>query len=238
MGTETACGPRSIRRRTLASAILTFAAGGLDALCFIALGDVFASVMTGNLVMLGLAAGSVDTEHVGAAAIALFGYIVAVVLTAAVSHRWRLFRPLHGLFLEVVLLVAFCVVWWSAVPPFRPVDRWVLLVLASTAMGVQSTTVLGRPHGPTTYMTGTLTRLLGAVPEPGSRTNRAAVTRVAMLVCGAACAAGVLQGAPRLGSIMPLLLVVTAVGTASRDPEWSARPRDRAQRQADGHRSD
>jgi uncharacterized membrane protein YoaK (UPF0700 family) len=47
--------PRSIAPATV---LLTFGTGVVDGSTFLSLGHVFASVMTGNLVLLGLAAGT------------------------------------------------------------------------------------------------------------------------------------------------------------------------------------
>lgn len=50
-------------RLGLVGVLLTFAAGSTDLACFLRLGHVFASVMTGNLVLLGLAAGTDDRKR-------------------------------------------------------------------------------------------------------------------------------------------------------------------------------
>ena len=52
----------------------TVAGGGLDAVCFLGLGGVFARVMTGNMVLLGLSAGHRNTTL--AAHGALAGFLV------------------------------------------------------------------------------------------------------------------------------------------------------------------
>ncbi len=67
--------------------LLTATAGALDATTFLGLGSVFASVMTGNMVLLGLSAGKSDAELAVASGIALAGYVVGTLVGAAIATR-------------------------------------------------------------------------------------------------------------------------------------------------------
>lgn len=67
--------------------LLTATAGALDATTFIGLGSVFASVMTGNLVLLGLSAGKSDAGLAIASGIALAGYVAGTLVGAGIATR-------------------------------------------------------------------------------------------------------------------------------------------------------
>jgi uncharacterized membrane protein YoaK (UPF0700 family) len=60
--------------------LLTVAGGGLDAICFLGLGGVFARVMTGNMVLLGLSAGHRNTTLAAHAAHAAHAALVGLLV--------------------------------------------------------------------------------------------------------------------------------------------------------------
>jgi uncharacterized membrane protein YoaK (UPF0700 family) len=66
------------RRLTLAAVLLTIGTGGTDVLALTRLGGVFASVMTGNLVLLCLSAARTSGTLAGHTAVAIGGYVVGV----------------------------------------------------------------------------------------------------------------------------------------------------------------
>lgn len=59
---------------------LALAAGAVDALSFLALGQVFTANMTGNVVLLGLALGTGDTSHVIRSGIALATFCLGLAI--------------------------------------------------------------------------------------------------------------------------------------------------------------
>jgi len=65
--------------------ILTFVTGCADATGFLALGGAFSSVMTGNMVLLGLSAGTADTKLATNSGLAIASYIVGVLVGARVA---------------------------------------------------------------------------------------------------------------------------------------------------------
>ncbi|MGH3496245.1 MAG: YoaK family protein [Nocardioidaceae bacterium] len=69
-------GPSTSTRPHLVPVLLTFTAGAMDLTCFLSLGSVFASVMTGNMGLLGLAAGTSDGELALSAGLAFVDYAV------------------------------------------------------------------------------------------------------------------------------------------------------------------
>ncbi len=56
--------------------LLCIASGSLDAVTVLALGEAFASVMTGNIVFLGVAAGTADGSLAVSSVAALSGYVL------------------------------------------------------------------------------------------------------------------------------------------------------------------
>src|SRR6266702_1293591 len=74
---------RELRRRDLLLVALTFAAGSVDAVALLRL-DVFTAVMTGNIVLLGLAVGHGAFGNVLRSIVALVAYGVGVVAGARI----------------------------------------------------------------------------------------------------------------------------------------------------------
>jgi uncharacterized membrane protein YoaK (UPF0700 family) len=201
---------------------LAVVTGATDGATFLSLGHVFSSVITGNLVLLGVGAAHADVALLRSGGIALIAYAAGVALVAsrlrpaASGARWSrgASRALAG---ELFVLIAFAVVWeltTARTPPTAA--RESLLALAAVAMGMQSETV--RMLGPfsTTYLTSTLTGVVSAVvrreitPELG---RSAAI--IAAAVAGAAAAAALRSAAPHA---LPALQIgpLLAVATASR----------------------
>lgn len=219
-GTTASWYPRVAQSLTV---LLTVGTGAMDAIGFLRLGDVFTSVMTGNLVLLGLAAGRADVTlitHVGVAAAA---YVLGtfsgglLVNRARGSQLWPTIVTV-AFSVELALLVAFAVIWFAVGE--EPAAGLVLgmLAIAAAAMGVQSAAVrrIGLSNLSTTYMTGTLTGLVAdlARRSPGSGASVWAGARLAALVAGAAVSALLLQLATPLAPLLPVALLVAVIATA------------------------
>lgn len=175
------------RRLTLAAVLLTIGTGGTDVVSLTRLGGVFASVMTGNLVLLGLAAARASAGLAGHTAVAIGGYVLGVAIGARMialtPWRWRAAgQPAAGpegwpamvtaaLLLELVLLAVFAAGWELTEPHPAGASQYLLLVTAVVAMGIQSAAVrgFGRGEYATTYLTGTLTSLIAGLVTPGTR---------------------------------------------------------------------
>ncbi len=146
--------------------MLSLAAGCVDAVGYLGLGQIFVANMTGNTVLLGLALGQAKGEAALRAVVALAGFVVGVAAGAAIVGPGRersAWSPAvtAALALELVVLVAFAVGWFLAEAEPAGLAMYPLIVLPSLAMGVQSAAVrrLGIPGVATTYITGTLTAL-------------------------------------------------------------------------------
>jgi uncharacterized membrane protein YoaK (UPF0700 family) len=225
------------RRRDLLVVVLAFVSGYTDGVGFLALGGAFTSVMTGNMVLLGLSAGQGDGEGVGRAAGAILAFIAGAALgthvagvTSSDDPVWPA-RVNRALALELGIFAAAAVGWFVTVGEPGTVVQLALLLAAAVALGIQSSTVqrFGVSGLSTTYLTGTLT---GAVMHLVSRRTVRGSERhwkiIAALVAGAAAAAGMQQLAPVALPVPQLvgLAVVLAFGAraARREAGASASP--------------
>ena len=216
----------SQRRHHALVALLAVTSGSLDALGFLALGGVFASVMTGNLVLLGLGAGTRSGSLSAHALVALAGYVVGVTVGARatragqspagrsmVAPGWS--RRLHALVaVELALVVAFAVGWETVRSRHSVVAQLVLIALAAGAMGLQSATmrVSTGSSRSTTYLTGTLTGAVMALAG-GSRPRDEwpDLTVLAAALAGAVLAGAVLTARSSIAPVVPLAALVGAL---------------------------
>ncbi|MCW5252937.1 MULTISPECIES: YoaK family protein [unclassified Streptomyces] len=195
--------------RAVSLAALAAASGATDALCFIALGGVFASVMTGNLVFLGISAGRGAGALAAHAGVALAGYTLAVVLTSRFLGDGGSRRRNRAVFLgEATVMWTFVALWPVLHDHSDGGIQLSLLTLAAVAMGTQSEVVrtVAEPGVSTTYMTGLFTRVLNTL----AMRQRIDWHRPGLLiaqVAGATCNAAVVATVPELGAALPALLV-------------------------------
>jgi uncharacterized membrane protein YoaK (UPF0700 family) len=214
---------RELRRRDILLVALTFAAGSVDAVALLRL-DVFTAVMTGNIVLLGLALGRGAFGNALRSIVALVAYSVGVVVGArivgavAIETHWSP-QVTRALALEVVLQIVFVVGWLLSGARPEGAAAATLIALSGAAMGIQAATARALAPGmSTTYVTGTLTGLLselsalGAVS--GDRRRRAAI--VVALALGAVAGAFALSTVPALAPAIPLAVVGAVVLAATR----------------------
>jgi uncharacterized membrane protein YoaK (UPF0700 family) len=160
--------------------VITGICGMLDAACFLGLGNVFAEIMTGNLVYLAFAVGTLGTP----AHLSVFPYLVvlatfavgAVVGGRLVHWPGALGRHRIGFALEWAALVAATVVTGvTDAGPHGDPRFWVTGILAF-GMGVQNAMVRrwGIPDLATNVMTLTMTGLIADSPLAGGPNTRAA----------------------------------------------------------------
>jgi uncharacterized membrane protein YoaK (UPF0700 family) len=208
--------PEPQRVMTLIAIALTFGSGASDVASFTRLGSVFASVMTGNIVLWGLSLARESATLAMHTAVAIAGYIAGVALGTWVAHSARAAegrgRPgpdrllashvMWALRAELTLLAGFTVGW--EVCGARPAGwaQFCLLAVLAAAMGVQSSAVkdMGLTEVSTTYLTGTLTGLVSSLVSPGQDTPHG-LRRFGVLF-------GLLAGA----SLCGLLVVIAADG--------------------------
>jgi uncharacterized membrane protein YoaK (UPF0700 family) len=216
---------RAVRLRDGLVVVLALTSGAVDAVTFVRLGKVFSSVITGNLALLGVAAGQRDGSLAVSGGLALVGYGLGVVAgrrlvgTSANQGIWPR-RTTVTLAAELVVLAGFSAGWLAASGSPAGGVRVVLVVVGAVAMGMQAAAV--RSLGPmsSTYLTSTLTAILEAVavrrwPAHWQRGVGAIVAVVAGAALGAALATTAESLVP-LAVLVPLAAVVAcAAGSAS-----------------------
>jgi uncharacterized membrane protein YoaK (UPF0700 family) len=188
------------RRFSVAIVLLALSAGASDALSFAGLGGVFTSVMTGNLIVLGVAVGRLELGAAILPAVAIAAYTGGVLATATWLRHTRADDDDPWPALVTVTLVTgaagqavVLVVWLLSGTQPDPTVRAIMVSLLAAAMGVQGTAVntLAIPGAATTYLTGTLTVLATEVATGGIPVTmrRRLMVLAAALAGAAACAA-------------------------------------------------
>lgn len=149
--------------------LLALTTGAVDAVTYLRLGKVFSSVITGNLALLGVAAGQRDAGLAVNGGLALAGYGVGVLIggrfTGTAQDRqpvWP-YQVTVALVVELLLLAGFSGGWLATGGHPSGPPRLVLLAVAAAGMGMQSTAVRRLGQMSTTYLTSTLTGLLQAL---------------------------------------------------------------------------
>jgi uncharacterized membrane protein YoaK (UPF0700 family) len=202
--------------------MLSLAAGSIDAFCLLQLGGVFASVITGNLVVLAASAVRGQAGPVVNALTSVGAYGVGVFAGSRIEARLApASRATTCLALETLVLAVLVAAWFAAnlhqadggpQPP--------LLVLAGAAMGLQSVAVrgLGRPGLSTTHLTGALTRIVSSVGESAWSRRLEGVQILALcgLAVGAAVETVFMRCLPWIGPIPAAVVTAAAVLVAYR----------------------
>ena len=196
--------------------LLAALSGATDALGLIALGGSFTSVMTGNMVLVGVAVGTRDISALGLTLAAMGGYVLGVYVGARVAGEpqpgdgpWPR-AVTRALLVELAAFVVFAIAWWSQ--GGDPPDSWFgpLLAVNAVALGVQSSAILrfGVSGLSTTYMTGTLTTVITrlAAGHPLTSIRRSGGLLVG-LVAGAAAGALLFEAAPLGVPVLQLGLI-------------------------------
>jgi uncharacterized membrane protein YoaK (UPF0700 family) len=184
---------------TLIAIALTFGSGANDVASFTRLGGVFTSVMTGNIVLWGLAVARGSLSLASHTAVSIAGYIIGVATGTWIAHGFKAtdlekasraeadtakagddqdrasVLPAHvswSLAAELILLAGFTVGW--EITGASPVGwaQFCLLAVLAAAMGVQAAAVreMGLTDVSTTFLTGTLTALVSSLVSPGQDT--------------------------------------------------------------------
>ncbi|MEV4495374.1 YoaK family protein [Micromonospora arborensis] len=206
-----------LRRRNALVVVLTFLTGSADAIGFLSLGGAFSSVMTGNMVLLGLSAGRGEAELAVTSGCAIISFIVGVLAGARVVGSAQPDDPVWprrvtwALVLELLVFVVFLVVWEVTLGTPDAHVHLALLLLSAAALGVQSSAIqrFGVAGLSSTYLTGTLTSLIAGIAarSPWASLRPKAQVLLALMV-GAAVGALV---ALHLPVVAPALLIVPLV---------------------------
>lgn len=202
-------------RTDTALILLTVTAGITDAISFLGLGGVFTANMTGNLVLVGMAATSDESwqEVLRGDVLRCTASFAGFALGMLAGFRLLRTRPAGsarvlavGLGLHVLFLAG-----WAATDAAPGTAAGAGLIAASaTAMGVQTAAARGldRAGITTTFVTGTLTSLISGLAQ-GDRKHAGLRTAIlAALLAGGLVGGLLLAYAPRTAAVP--LLVATA----------------------------
>jgi uncharacterized membrane protein YoaK (UPF0700 family) len=200
--------------------LLTLTTGAVDVTSFLALGNAFSSVITGNLVLLGAAAGTGRPGLALHSGVALAGYVAGVLAGATLAARhdqgtgtWPPSVTV-SLGVELVILAAFTIGWELAGTHPSGAGQLVLLAVLAVAMGLQSAAVRRLGQMSTTYMTSTLTAVVAGLVTGSKPDGMARSLGVLATIIIGAIAGGILLEAARawvpLVILLPLALVIVA----------------------------
>jgi uncharacterized membrane protein YoaK (UPF0700 family) len=205
-------------------AVLALTAGAVNAVTFVRLGRVFSSVITGNLALLGVAAGQRAGNLAENSSLALAGYAFGVLAGALVARTARSDRRIWPrratvtLAAELLVLIGFSAGWLATDGHPAGAAQLALLAVAATAMGMQSAAV--RHVGLTlssTYLTSTLTGILEAVPVGSLPAAwQRSVGTLCALVVGAALGGVTATASPALVPVVVLIPVAAVVACSAR----------------------
>lgn len=214
--------------------LLTVVCGLIDGTCLLALGGVFAQLMTGNLLFLGLSigsAGAASPERIVAYLLVIIPFCIGAVIAGRLVRRLSADRSRRtGYLIEWVLVLLGALVALILAPNYSSdplavlrgvegaqghmVDNLIIVAILALAMGIHAalTKQHGLPNIATNVMTMTLTTTFSDGPLAGSRSSgwqRRALS-IVIFVASAALAAVLI----RFGVAVPLLVAAGLFGVA------------------------
>jgi uncharacterized membrane protein YoaK (UPF0700 family) len=214
--------PDGQRWPVIVAAVLTFGTGALDVLTLMHLGAVFASVMTGNLALMGLGVARTDSSALTHTSVAVLSYVIGVAVGSRITgvrhpdHPAWPPRVTVALGVQFIVLCALAVGWvLTRADPAGGVQI-ALLAAAAGSMGIQSAAMRGLGAAvATTYLTGTLTSLIeGWMGAPKRRSDSAGIASLVAAVVGAACGGLLLLTAPVVTPVLTLVPLAAVLAVA------------------------
>ena len=195
--------------------ILTFVTGILDAVSFIALGQVFVAMQTGNVIFLGIGIGGSGGAPVTAPLISLLAFLAGAAVATTFTHPDRPGHPgaLAGPIEIGLLALATLLAALASVGPGE-LAAYLLIAVLAAGMGLRNTIArrMGDPNVATTVLNLTMTAFASHAPlalaSPGELERRGAAI-VAILV-GALCGAMLLRASLTLALGASMALVILA----------------------------
>jgi uncharacterized membrane protein YoaK (UPF0700 family) len=218
-------------RTDLILALLTFVSSITDVLSFLALTNVFASAMTGNTALLGLAVGRGQIFAASRSASALAAFLLGVACGALLSRRASDRAALMALLaLEALCFGAFCGIWVALEHPAGSAAVYLLIAFAATGMGIQAVAArrINAPSLPTVVFTTTLTNIVMAATDAVvrraslSHDTKRQIGIFAVYLAGATVAGALATRHLDLLAVLPLIAVLMALAIEYRDSKLSA----------------
>jgi uncharacterized membrane protein YoaK (UPF0700 family) len=211
---------RALRLRQTLVVTLAVVSGATDAIGLLALGGAFTSVMTGNMVLLGVSISSADGTLAASSGFAILAFCAGAALGARVAGSpqqgdrvWPRAVTV-GLAVELVFVCAYAAGWWAT---GGAPDGWIALALllsTAVALGIQSSTVqrFGVSGMSTTYLTGTLTTVVIRLASGRSvREVWHSVEILLGLIVGAALGTALVLLAPLVAPLLQLVALGSVV---------------------------
>ena len=203
-----------IRRRQQLVLVLAVVSGATDAVGYLHLGGAFSSVMTGNMVLLGVGAGTANGARAAHAGVAILAFIGGCVIGTRAAGRPQDDDPIwphpvtRALAVEWLIFASYAVgLEACGGDPQHSYAKTALLALNAVALGVQSSAVqrFGVSGLSTTYLTGTLTQAMIHISSGGQlRLAAHQFQLLAALIAGAAAGALLATHAMRLTPALQL----------------------------------
>lgn len=216
---------RAERTRHLLVLLLALNSGATDAIGFVGLGGVFTSVMTGNMVLLGVAIGGQDATLAIHSASAIACFALGAGIGARIAHLPRENDPVwphavtRALAVELVALLVFLVGWLVTGGEPTGAIQLSLLVVNALALGIQSSAIqrFGVSGLSTTYLTGTLTTVvIRLMTGHGLRHVRSSIEILVALICGAGLGAWLTIHAWQVAPVLQVTCVGVTLAVAWR----------------------
>ncbi len=209
-----------MRSIVLLAYVLTFTAGLINAVTVLGLGDIFASLMTGNVVFIGLAIGGAEDFSAWRSGLAIIAFLAGAAIGGRIAASAKK-KPLRTWLLPVAAIEATLLLGAAAVAHVhigRSTEATmapavlITIALASLAMGVRNSTIseLDLPDLKTTVLTLTLSGL-AADSKLGADKDQHVTRRLlsVLLIIGGAAVGALLFFA--FGIALPLAVIAGTV---------------------------
>lgn len=190
--------------------VLTFSTGVIDAASFLALGQVFAAMQTGNVIFLGIGTAGAGEAPFLAPLIGLAAFLASSTVAAMAAEGGGVFLP-RWLLRDAGLLALAAI--FAAAVDVEPghASAYLLIAALSLTMGLRNTFVRGTagPNLATTVLNLTLT-----TAAPGTSLTAASSSDLSQRAGGVlAILAGAFAGALAAKSSFSLALLLAAAAT-------------------------
>jgi uncharacterized membrane protein YoaK (UPF0700 family) len=156
--------------------VLTSICGMIDVVCFLALGGVFAEMMTGNLLMMAIVIGQHNAiAEVDKFVFALLAFALGALIGGHIMKRYgHQTHPRFAFWLIWMLLGSACLMAMLLPESISHDQSQLLLVILAITMGVQNAVIRvhGEPDVATNLMTVTYTALIAESRLTGNESER------------------------------------------------------------------
>ncbi len=213
--------PSERDRTVIGLSMLSFAAGSMDGIAFLALSGVFSSALSGNTVLMALAIGQGHFAVALNVVFSILGYVAGVSAATVLFAKFGQ-GSAWALVFEAVALAAFAALWLAFGTTPQNVVLQGLILLSSVGMGLQGGIgqEVGFPGIKTVIFTGTYTTIASNFTKRALNGDRPLFTPLAMrqisalaAYAGGALIVGVFAAAHwlRIAPFLPLAAVLAAL---------------------------